>query len=159
MKHLGDITLIHGDEIEPVDVISGGSPCQDVSVAGLGKGLEGSRSRLFFDMIRIIKEMRANDIKHGRTNDAIRPRFMVFENVPGLFGSNGGEDFRVVLESIVRIVEPSADVPRPSSGGGVDSFRGDCGRRMVSRLEASRCKVLGSRPKKKTFVDCRRFWK
>lgn len=104
MKHLGDITLIRGDEIEPVDCIIGGSPCQDLSIAGKRAGLSGARSGLFMEQIRIVKEMRR---KHGK------PRYMVWENVPGAFSSNKGEDFRIVLEEIVKIVDESAAVPRP----------------------------------------------
>lgn len=104
MKHLGDITLIRGDEIEPVDCIIGGSPCQDLSIAGKRAGLSGERSGLFMEQIRIVKEMRR---KYGK------PRYMVWENVLGAFSSNRGEDFRIVLEEIVKIVDESAAVPRP----------------------------------------------
>lgn len=104
MKHLGDITLIRGDEIEPVNCIIGGSPCQDLSVAGKRAGLSGERSGLFMEQIRIVKEMRK---KYGK------PRYMVWENVPGAFSSNRGEDFRVVLEEIVKVVDESAVIPRP----------------------------------------------
>lgn len=104
MKHLGDITLIRGDEIEPADCIIGGSPCQDLSIAGKRAGLSGARSGLFMEQIRIVKEMRR---KYGK------PRYMVWENVPGAFSSNQGEDFRVVLEEIARIVDESAVIPRP----------------------------------------------
>lgn len=117
MKHLGDITKLHGYEMPIVDVITGGSPCQDLSVAGARKGLAGERSGLFMEQIRIIKEMREHD---ARTNNhrgvSIRPRFMVWENVPGAFSSNNGEDFRTVLEEIARVVEPTAAIPRPSGG-------------------------------------------
>lgn len=114
MKHLGDITKLRGDQIEAVDVISGGSPCQNLSVAGGREGLEGSQSRLFFDMVRIIKEMRENDKRQGRSGLDVRPRFMVFENVTGLLSS--GDDFRIVLESIARIADEAAVVPRPPRG-------------------------------------------
>lgn len=114
MKHLGDITKLHGDRIEAVDVISGGSPCQNLSVAGGREGLDGSQSRLFFDMVRIIKEMRENDKRQGRSGRDVRPRFMVFENVTGLLSS--GDDFRIVLESIARIADEAAIVPRPPRG-------------------------------------------
>lgn len=107
MKHLGDITLIRGDEIEPVDCIIGGSPCQDLSVAGKRAGLSGERSGLFMEQIRIVKEMRK---KYGK------PRYMVWENVPGAFSSNRGEDFRTVLEEIVKVVDESATVPQPPKG-------------------------------------------
>lgn len=88
MKHLGDITKINGAEIEAVDVITGGSPCQDLSIAGKRAGLAGARSGLFMEQIRIVKEMRAHDKANGRTGDMVRPRFMVWENVPGAFTSN-----------------------------------------------------------------------
>lgn len=90
MKHLGDIGYIKGDKIDPVTIISGGSPCQDMSIAGQRAGLDGNRSRLFRQQIRIVKEMRNGDIKRGRTGKDIRPRFMVWENVPGAFSSNRG---------------------------------------------------------------------
>ena len=93
-----------------VDVITGGSPCQDLSVAGKRAGLDGERSGLFMEQIRIVKEMREHDKRDNRRTDwLIRPRYMVWENVPGAFSSNGGEDFKTVLEEIVKIVEP--DVP------------------------------------------------
>lgn len=118
MKHIGGITKIDGAEIEPVDVITGGSPCQDLSIAGKGAGLTGERSGLFMEQIRIIKEMRASEIQRGRRDEHIRPRFMVWENVPGAFSSNKGRDFQTVLTEIVRIVEPNApDVPMPNKGG------------------------------------------
>lgn len=107
MKHLGDITKINGAEIAPVDVIIGGSPCQDFSVAGKRAGLAGARSGLFVEQIRIVKEMR--DATNGT-----RPRFMVWENVPGAFSSNKGGDFAAALEETIRVVEPEApgvDVP------------------------------------------------
>ena len=107
MKHLGDITLIHGNEIEPVDCIIGGSPCQDLSVAGKRAGLSGERSGLFMEQIRIVKEMRK---RYGK------PRYMVWENVPGAFSSNNGEDFRAVLEEITKIADETAVIPRPPKG-------------------------------------------
>ena len=118
MKHLGDISKINGAEIEPVDVISFGSPCQDLSVAGKRAGLkheangdeETTRSGLFMEAVRIIKEMR--DATNGKY-----PRVALWENVPGAFSSNKGEDFRVVLEELIKIVEPSALMPEvPKSG-------------------------------------------
>ena len=108
MKNLGDITKINGAEIETVDVITGGSPCQDLSIAGKRAGLAGARSGLFMEQIRIVKEMRAHDKANGRTGDMVRPRFMVWENVPGAFSSNKGRDFAAVLEEIIRIAEPEA---------------------------------------------------
>lgn len=111
MKHLGDITKINGAAVEPVEVIIGGSPCQDLSVAGKRAGLNGERSGLFMEQIRIIKEMRSADERNGATY--IRPRYMVWENVPGAFSSNKGEDFRIVLEETARVVEPTAVIPQP----------------------------------------------
>ena len=124
MKHFGDITKINGAEVPPVDIICGGSPCQDLSVAGARKGLrhselgdeETTRSGLFMEQIRIIKEMRDADRRNGRPDDLLRPRFMVFENVEGLFSSNDGEDFRVVLEETARIADSSATIPRLPTG-------------------------------------------
>ena len=108
-KQLGDIKTIDGGKIDPVDIISGGSPCQDMSVAGRREGLDGSRSTLFHEQIRIIKEMR-------EATDGRYPRYMVWENVPGAFSSNGGEDFRCVLEETISIAEQDVSVPRPSGG-------------------------------------------
>ena len=109
MKHFGDITQLSGFDLPPVDVITGGSPCQDLSVAGKRAGLAGERSGLFMEQIRIVKEMRQADVLRGRSGQFIRPRYMVWENVPGAFSSNGGKDFQAVLEEIVKIVE--AEVP------------------------------------------------
>ena len=117
MKHLGDITKINGAEIEVVDVITGGSPCQDLSIAGKRAGLAGARSGLFMEQVRIVKEMREHDRSNGRTGDMVRPRFMVWENVPGAFSSNKGRDFAAVLEEIIRIAEPEApDIEVPKKG-------------------------------------------
>ena len=117
MIHLGDITKIKGYEIPVVDVITGGSPCQDLSVAGQRAGLDGERSGLFMEQIRVVKEMRKKDADDGRARELIRPRYMVRENVPGAFSSNQGKDFQAVLTEIVRIVEPAApDVPLPDGG-------------------------------------------
>ena len=117
MIHHGDITRISGTCVPPVDVIIGGSPCQDLSIAGKREGLAGTESRLFLEQIRLIKEMRNADIQRGRTGQLIRPRYMVWENVPGAFSSNKGEDFRVVLQETIRIAEPDApDIPLPPKG-------------------------------------------
>lgn len=117
MKHLGDITKIDWFAVEPVDVVTGGSPCQDLSIAGGRKGLAGDRSGLFMEQIRCVKELRQADVLRGRSGIAIRPRFMVWENVPGAFSSNKGEDFRAVLEETVRIIRAEApDVPVPEGG-------------------------------------------
>lgn len=116
MKHLGDITKINGSEVPPVDVIIGGSPCQDLSVAGKRAGLAGERSGLFMEQIRIIKEMRSADEQRNGTAH-VRPRYMVWENVPGAFSSNKGQDFRAVLEETARIVEKELpDIPVPEGG-------------------------------------------
>ena len=107
VKHLGDISCINGAEIEPVDIITFGSPCTDLSIAGRRDGLTGKQSSLFFEAIRIIKEMR-------EASNGIHPRFIIWENVPGAFSSNGSADFRQVLTEIVRIAEPQApEVPAP----------------------------------------------
>lgn len=111
MKHLGDITKIRGDKIEPVDCITFGSPCQDLSIAGCRAGLAGERSGLFMEAVRIIKEMRSS-------TNGLHPTFAVWENVPGAFSSNGGEDFRTVLEELARIAQPDVSIPRPSGRGG-----------------------------------------
>ena len=114
MIHKGDITKLSGKMLFPVDIICGGSPCQDLSVAGARAGLSGARSGLFMEQIRIIKEMRTAEREHGRAGTDIRPRFMAWENVPGAFssGSPKGEDFRIVLEEILRIHYGGASVPR-----------------------------------------------
>ena len=118
MKHFGDITKLHGWDLPVVDVITGGSPCQDLSISGRRDGLAGERSGLFLEQIRIVKEMRERDRATGRTGFLVRPRFMVWENVPGTFSSNKGKDFQAVLTEIVRIAEPNApDVPMPERGG------------------------------------------
>ena len=110
MKHLGDVSNINGAEIEPVDIITFGSPCQDLSIAGKQAGLhEGERSNLFFQAIRIIKEMR------NATSNQF-PRYALWENVPGAFSSNNGDDFRAVLQSFCSICEEGVSVPRPADG-------------------------------------------
>lgn len=109
MIHLGDITKIHGDEIEPVDCITFGSPCQDLSIAGRRAGLAGERSGLFMEAVRIIKEMRSS-------TNGLCPTFAIWENVPGAFSSNNGEDFRAVLEELARIGQPDAAIPGPPGG-------------------------------------------
>jgi DNA (cytosine-5)-methyltransferase 1 len=110
MKHYGDIAKIDGAKVEPVDIITFGSPCTDMSVAGKRAGLDGKQSVLFYEAIRIIKEMRC--ATNGR-----HPRFILWENVPGAFSSNKGADFKAVLESIVRIAVPEAEVPAPDKNG------------------------------------------
>lgn len=145
MRHYGDITKLSGYDMEPVDVITGGSPCQDLSVAGkrggmskacpvcgwksvgnaeetvcpkCGHELEYTRSGLFMEQVRIIKEMRQNERDHGRAGMSVRPRYCIWENVPGVFSSNDGKDFQAVLSEFVRIADPDApDVPMPEKGG------------------------------------------
>ena len=107
MTHLGNISEVSGSEIEPVDIITFGSPCQDMSVAGKREGLGGNRSSLFYEAIRIIKEMR--EATNGKY-----PRYIVWENVPGAFSSNKGEDFRAVLTEICKVKEECVSVPKPA---------------------------------------------
>lgn len=118
IQQVGDITKLCGADLPPVDIICGGSPCQDLSVAGAQAGLAGERSGLFLHQIRIIKEMRDADIRRGRTDEFVRPRWMLWENVPGAFSSGQprGEDFRAVLEETARVVDPACHVPRPAKG-------------------------------------------
>lgn len=128
MMHLGDISKINGAKIEPVDVITFGSPCQDMSVAGKRAGLkhadigdeETTRSGLFMEAVRVAIEMR-------RATNGKYPKFMLWENVPGAFSSNKGEDFRIVLEELIKIVEPYAVMPSVPSGGWAyaDCYVGD----------------------------------
>ena len=117
MNHIGDITKLDGAAIEPVWCVTGGSPCQDLSIAGKRAGLAGARSGLFMEQIRVIKEMREHDKQLGRAGELIRPRYMVWENVPGALSSNKGRDFAAVLEETIRIVEPEAPgVEVPAKG-------------------------------------------
>ena len=116
MLHVGDITKLDGAALPLVDVICGGSPCQDLSVAGQRAGLAGERSGLFMEQTRIAKEMRKADEQRNVPAHFIRPRYLVWENVPGAFSSADGEDFRAVIEEIVRIKYSACDVPRPESG-------------------------------------------
>lgn len=128
MKHLGSVTNVHGGEIEPVDIITFGSPCQDLSVAGKRAGLkhsdngddETTRSGLFMEAVRIIKEMR-------EATNGEYPAFALWENVPGAFSSNKGEDFRTVLEELIKIVEPEAVMPAVPKNGWAyaDCYIGD----------------------------------
>ena len=119
MIHLGDITKISGYEVPIIDCVIGGSPCQDLSIAGKRAGLAGERSGLYIEQIRLIKEMREQDVRrnNGRADRPVRPRYMVWENVPGAFSSNKGKDFAAVLEEAIRIAEPEApDLPVPPKG-------------------------------------------
>ena len=107
MKHYGDVSRLNGADLEPVDVITFGSPCQDMSVAGRRAGLDGSRSNLFYEAVRIAKEMR--EATNGRY-----PTWLCWENVPGAFSSSAGADFKAVLDEIRKIKDPEADTPRPA---------------------------------------------
>lgn len=118
MEHLGDISKIKGGDIEPVDIISFGSPCQDMSVAGKRNGLDGSHSSLFYEAIRIVKEMRCK-------TDGKYPRFIVWENVPGAFSSNKGQDFKAVLTEICKIKDSEVSVPKPSKWENAGRIMGD----------------------------------
>lgn len=117
MQHLGSVTEVHGGRVEPVDVITFGSPCQDMSIAGQRAGMKHvengdgvtTRSGLFYEAIRIIAEMR--EATNGQY-----PKFAVWENVPGAFSSNGGEDFRCVLEALAGVRDPGRAIPRPPRG-------------------------------------------
>ena len=118
MKHYGDISVLNGAELPPVDIITFGSPCQDMSVAGKRSGLDGSRSSLFYEAIRIIKEMR------GAT-DGKYPRYIVWENVPGAFSSNKGQDFRAVLEEVCKVKDAEVSVPFPGKLENAGRIMGD----------------------------------
>ena len=107
VQHFGNISGLHGAKLPPVDIITFGSPCQDMSIAGKRTGLSGSRSSLFHEAIRIIREMRC-------ASNGKYPRYIVWENVPGAFSSNGGEDFRCVLEAICSVKDSSISIPRPA---------------------------------------------
>ena len=114
VRHYGDVSSVSGAELPPVDIITFGSPCQDMSIAGKRSGLDGSRSSLFYEAIRIVKEMRC-------ATNGEKPRFIVWENVPGAFSSNKGADFKAVLESVIGVAEPCAEVPAPDQKGWPDA--------------------------------------
>ena len=121
VKQLGDITKINGADIEPVDICSFGSPCQDLSQAGQMRGIhDGERSKLFFEAVRIIKEMRDHDKSTGRSGVDVRCRWAIFENVPGAFASNHGDDFRCVIESLLHVADERISVPLPKGGKWLD---------------------------------------
>ena len=114
MKQLGSVTDIDGEAVEPVDIVTFGSPCQDLSVAGKQLGIhDGERSNLFFEAVRIIKEMRQADERTGRTGERVRPRFAVWENVTGAFSSNKGADFQAVLQALASVSCNGVSIPRP----------------------------------------------
>ena len=118
IKHYGDVSSLNGAELPPVDIITFGSPCQDMSIAGKRNGLDGSRSSLFYEAVRIIKEMRC------ATNGKY-PRFAVWENVPGAFSSNKGEDFRAVLKSLCQVKDESVSVPQCEKWTAAGNIVGD----------------------------------
>lgn len=120
VKHYGDITKMDGGKVEPVDIITFGSPCTDLSIAGKRAGIDGRQSGLFFEAVRVIKEMRC-------ATDGKYPKYIVWENVPGAFSSNAGEDFKAVLESIIGIAGENAEMPMPAKGkwAYADIFMGD----------------------------------
>lgn len=152
MKHLGSVTDINGAEVEPVDIITFGSPCQDLSVAGKLKGIhDGERSSLFFEAIRIIKEMR------NATADKY-PRFAVWENVPGAFSSNKGADFQAVLQAFCDIWGGARPYCTYASERKVEAFWMHCGRWLQPCLAGLRCSILGSPPAAKENLPYRRFW-
>lgn len=109
IRQLGDIHALHGEDVPPVDIITFGSPCQNLSIAGKRTGLDGEQSSLFYEAVRIIKEMR-------QSTNGQYPRWAVWENVPGALSSNDGRDFRAVLQSLAEIADESADVPMPADG-------------------------------------------
>lgn len=118
MKHYGDISAIDGSELEPVDIISFGSPCQNLSVAGKREGLDGDRSSLFYEAIRIVKEMR--EATNGKY-----PRYIVWENVPGAFSSNKGEDFKAVLNEICKVKDEQVSISKPAKWENAGRIMGD----------------------------------
>jgi DNA (cytosine-5)-methyltransferase 1 len=107
MRHLGDITKINGGDIQPVDIITFGSPCQDLSISGHRAGLDGERSGLFMQAIRIIKEMRS-------ATNRTYPARVIWENVPGAFSTDNGRDFQTVIEEIAKVAEEGISIPQPS---------------------------------------------
>lgn len=157
MEHLGDVATVEGGKIQPVDVITFGSPCQDMSIAGkragmkhTGKGDDATtRSGLFYEAIRIIREMRsATDDKY--------PTFAVWENVPGAFSSNQGEDFRCVLEELAKICEGGV-FSTSTCGREVESCRRNRGRRILHCMATVRSAILGSTPAPQENLPCGRF--
>ena len=142
MEHFGDVASLSGHGLPPVDIITFGSPCQDLSIAGRRAGLDAERSGLFHEAVRIIKEMREET--HGE-----RPRYIVWENVPGAFSSNGGEDFRAVLEAVISIKEEGAKVPAADKAGWprADVYVGDGWSLAYRLLDAQHWGVPQRRPR------------
>lgn len=118
VKHYGDVSVLDGAKLAPVDIITFGSPCQNLSIAGRREGLSGAKSSLFFEAVRIIKEMR-------KATNGRKPEFIVWENVPGAFSSNHGEDFRCVIENICRIKEADVSIPKPKKWDKAGCVMGD----------------------------------
>ena len=118
MKHYGNVSEMDGGKVEPVDIITFGSPCQDMSVAGKRAGLDGSRSNLFYEAVRIIKEMR-------KATGGKYPKWACWENVPGAFSSSGGDDFRCVLESLCQIKDDTVSIPKPDKWASAGEIVGD----------------------------------
>lgn len=145
MKHLGSVTDICGGNIEPVDIITFGSPCQDLSIAGKRAGLDGNRSGLFRQAIRIILEMlQATGWKY--------PRFVIWENVPGALSSNGGKDFETVLNELLRLTGTDQFVRQRGKWGGLRRVR-SCG------LPTCQCAILGSAPAQAQSIRLLRYWR
>ena len=118
VEHYGDVSTLDGAKLPPVDIITFGSPCQDMSIAGKREGLGGSRSSLFYQAVRIVKEMRCK-------TDGRYPRFVVWENVPGAFSSNKGKDFKAVLEEICKVKDPCVYVPESAKWQNAGEILGD----------------------------------
>jgi DNA (cytosine-5)-methyltransferase 1 len=118
VEHYGDVSTLDGAKLPPVDIITFGSPCQDMSIAGKREGLGGSRSNLFYQAVRIVKEMRCK-------TDGRYPRFVVWENVPGAFSSNKGKDFKAVLEEICKVKDPCVYVPESAKWQNAGEILGD----------------------------------
>ena len=130
MKHYGDISAMDGGKIEPVDIITFGSPCQNLSIAGNRKGLAGEQSSLFLEAVRIIREMRC--ATHGKY-----PQIAIWENVYGAYSSSSGEDFRTVLETLWQVCEGHCSIPRFAERGGATTLallRLHLGRSFLYRL-------------------------
>ena len=136
MKHYGDISQMDGGKIEPVDIITFGSPCTDMSIAGRRAGLDGRQSSLFYEAIRIIKEMRC-------ATDGKYPRWICWENVPGSYSSNKGKDFQSVLEAVIGIAEPETEVPMPEKARWpyADLYMGDGWSVAYRTLDAELCEA------------------
>lgn len=154
MVHLGDITKMSGYTIPPVDVITFGSPCQDLSIAGKRAGMAGERSGLFSEAVRIIREMRYATF-------GAYPKYAVWENVPGAFSSNKGEDFHAVLQSLCRVIDPDAVIPRPTNARGdqMAPRRGNSGKPLLAGVANYGCPALGRSPTSPAHLACPRSYR